>query len=68
MKALNVITLILLIVGGLNWALVGAAHFDLVAFIAGLKFGEVNLLSTAVYLLVGVSALVQAFRLVKGEE
>ena len=59
MKTLNVLTLILIIVGGLNWGLVGAAKFDLVATI----FGAGSLLSNIVYILVGVSALFQAFRL-----
>jgi uncharacterized protein len=60
MKALDVITTILLIVGGLNWGLVGAAKFDLVAAIFGMHFGETSALSSAVYLLVGLSALYQA--------
>jgi uncharacterized membrane protein YuzA (DUF378 family) len=44
---------VLLVVGGLNWGLVGAAGFDLVATL----FGEMSLLSRVVYLLVGVSAV-----------
>ena len=55
MRALNTVTLILLIVGGLNWGLVGLANFDLVAAI----FGEMSPLSRIVYLLVGLSALWQ---------
>ena len=35
MKALNVVTLILLIVGGLNWGLVGIFGLDLVATLFG---------------------------------
>ena len=35
MKLLNLITLILLIVGGLNWGLVGLLNFDLVAALFG---------------------------------
>lgn len=60
MKALDLITTILLIVGGLNWGLVGIAHFDLVATIFGMKFGQTSMLSSAVYLLVGLSAVYQA--------
>jgi uncharacterized membrane protein YuzA (DUF378 family) len=52
MKALNLITLILVIVGGLNWGLVGIADFDLVAFL----FGDASILSRTVYVLVGLSA------------
>lgn len=59
MKTLHVITQILLIVGGLNWLLVGAFRFDLVAAIVGLSFGQVNALSAIIYVLVGLSALVQ---------
>lgn len=56
MKALNILTLVLLIVGGLNWGLVGVANFDLVATL----FGAGSVLAKIVYTLVGVSALVQA--------
>ncbi|CAD7027963.1 hypothetical protein REJC140_02567 [Pseudorhizobium endolithicum] len=55
MKALNIITLALLIVGGLNWGLVGLFSFDLVAAI----FGAGSLLARIVYILVGVSAVYQ---------
>jgi len=60
MKTLDVLTTVLLIVGGLNWGLVGAAKFDLVAAIFGMHFGETSALSAVVYLLVGISALYQA--------
>lgn len=60
MKKLDVIAAVLLVVGGLNWGLVGAARFDLVAAIFGLRFGETSLLSSVVYLLVGLSAVYQA--------
>lgn len=51
---LNKIALILLIVGGLNWGLVGLFNFDLVAFI----FGAGSLLARAVYVLVALGAIV----------
>ncbi|KKB38738.1 DUF378 domain-containing protein [Bacillus thermotolerans] len=54
MKALDSIALILLIVGGLNWLLVGLFQFDLVASIFG---GQESWLSRLVYILVGLSAL-----------
>ena len=60
MRALNTITQVLLIVGGLNWGLVGLADFDLVAAI----FGEMTPFSRIVYLLVGLSALWQIVPLV----
>jgi uncharacterized membrane protein YuzA (DUF378 family) len=64
MRIVNVLTLILLIVGGLNWGLVGLFGFDLVAAI----FGEMSALSRIVYTLVGASALWQIIPLVRGEE
>lgn len=57
MRYLNVLFLLLVIVGGLNWLLVGLFKFDLVASLTGAKFGETNALSTIVYALVGVSAI-----------
>lgn len=54
MKALDSIALGLLIVGGLNWLLVGLFEFDLVATLFG---GQDALLSKIVYVLVGLSAL-----------
>lgn len=53
MSALDWIAMILLIVGGLNWGLVGLADFNLVAAI----FGDDSALSRIVYILVGLSAL-----------
>lgn len=63
MSVLNKITLLLLIVGGLNWGLVGLFEFDLVAAI----FGEMSPLSRLVYALVGLSALWQLVPLFGGE-
>ena len=63
MKALDLITGVLVIVGGLNWGLVAIAEFDLVAAVVGLDFGETNALSRIVYGLVGLSAVYQATRL-----
>ncbi|WP_420008325.1 DUF378 domain-containing protein [Xanthomonas sacchari] len=56
MKVLNIVTLVLLIVGGLNWGLVGLFNFDLVAALFG---GQDAPLSRVVYALVGFSALWQ---------
>ncbi len=55
MKYLNTITLLLIIVGGLNWGLVGLFGFDLVAAI----FGAGSALARIVYILVGASAVYQ---------
>ena len=56
MKALNLLTLVLLIIGGLNWGLVGIAQFDLVAALFG---GQDSALARVVYTLVGLSAVWQ---------
>jgi uncharacterized protein len=57
MRYLNVLFLLLVIVGGLNWLLVGLFKLDLVAALTGDSFGQTNTLSTIVYALVGVSAI-----------
>ena len=64
MRYLNAVALLLLIVGGLNWGLVGLFDFDLVAAI----FGEMTPLSRIVYVLVGLSALWQLIPLFRGDE
>jgi uncharacterized membrane protein YuzA (DUF378 family) len=53
MKGLDLVANILLVVGGLNWGLLGAANFDLVAAI----FGPMSPLSRIVYVLVGLAAI-----------
>jgi uncharacterized membrane protein YuzA (DUF378 family) len=58
-KTLNIVTLILVIVGALNWGLVGLFEFDLVAEIVGEEFGTVNVVSRIVYILVALSGLYQ---------
>ena len=61
MKVLNLVTLVLLIIGGLNWGLVGLFDLDVVAAIFGADTAPTKL----VYLLVGVSALYQLIPLFK---
>lgn len=56
MYTLNLITLLLIIIGGINWLLVGGFQFDLVAAIFG---GQDAALARIVYVLVGLSALWQ---------
>jgi uncharacterized protein len=53
MRGIDWIALVLLVVGGLNWLLVGAFEFDLVAAL----FGEMSALSRIIYVLVGISAI-----------
>ncbi|MDD3262737.1 MAG: DUF378 domain-containing protein [Candidatus Absconditabacteria bacterium] len=57
MKNVYIIALLLLVVGGLNWGLVGFFGFDLVAWI----FGDMSVLSRVVYSLVGLSAVFVAY-------
>lgn len=57
MRLVRSLFLLLVIVGGLNWLLVGLFKFDLVAAITGNSFGQTNLLSSVVYGLVGISAI-----------
>jgi uncharacterized protein len=51
-KVLHMVTFLLLIVGGLNWLLIGAADFNLVTTL----FGD-STLTKVVYILVGLSAV-----------
>ena len=56
MKPVDVIAAVLLVVGGLNWGLVGVANFDLVATL----FGAGSVMAKIVYTLVGFAAVYQA--------
>ena len=53
MKILNFIALLLLIIGGLNWFLVGVFNLNLVSVF----FGHMTLISRVIYILVGLSGL-----------
>lgn len=57
------IAMILVIVGGLNWGLVGIANFDLVAAI----FQSVMVIGKIIYILVGVAALYMIYFMLKKE-
>ena len=57
LKPIDLVALTLVIVGALNWALVGLLEFDLVAAITGSEFGETNIISSVIYLLVGLSGV-----------
>jgi uncharacterized membrane protein YuzA (DUF378 family) len=56
-RYLNALALLLVIVGGINWLLVGVAGFDLVATLTGDEFGQTNPVSSAIYVLVGLAAV-----------
>ena len=53
MKILNYIVLTLVIIGALNWLLVGLFQFNLVDSI----FGELSILSRIIYTIVGIAGL-----------
>lgn len=53
LSILDIVALILVIVGGLNWGLVGLLKIDLVALI----FGTIPMIQATVYILVGLSAI-----------
>lgn len=53
MKIVNYVADILVIVGGINWGLVGLLDFNLVTTI----FGSIPVLERVIYILVGVSAI-----------
>ena len=63
MKAFDVVTGILVIVGALNWGLIGIAKFNLVEAL----FGQ-TVLASIVYSLVGIAAVYQASRMVTRRE
>lgn len=58
MSAMDWLAWILLFIGGLNWGLVGAFKFDLVAKIFG---GSENVVARIIYVLVGLAALWSLF-------
>lgn len=60
MKTLDIITAWLLVVGGLNWGLLGLLDFNLVSTLFG---GDSSAVVQIIYILVGIAALYQAFGL-----
>ncbi|HET7706110.1 MAG TPA: DUF378 domain-containing protein [Thermoanaerobaculia bacterium] len=55
MRTFDIVAAVLLVVGGLNWGLVGFLNFDLVAAL----FGAGSSLTRSVYGLVGIAAIYQ---------
>lgn len=53
MKIVNIIALLLVIIGAINWGLVGLFEFNLVDFL----FGVGSILSRIIYSLVGIAGL-----------
>jgi len=56
MKYLDLIAVILLIIGGLNWGLIGLFEFNLVSFIFG-----TTIVAKIIYILVGLSGVYKIF-------
>lgn len=56
MRTIDIVAAVLLVVGGLNWGLVGIANFNLVAALFG-----TSIIASTVYALVGLAALYQIF-------
>jgi uncharacterized membrane protein YuzA (DUF378 family) len=61
MKALDIVTLILIIIGGINWGLIGLFDWNLVHAILGFSM----IIEKIVYILVGLSALWQLMPLMR---
>ena len=61
MKAVEIIALILNIIGGINWGLVGLFDYNLVDSL----FGEGSVIAKVIYVLVGISALFAITTVVK---
>ncbi len=65
MKFLKAITHLLVIIGALNWGLVGAFGFNLVSYL----FGEMTEITKFIYIIVGLSAIITiGFSLAHNEE
>lgn len=53
MKPIDWIAIVLLIIGGLNWGLVGLFNFNLVSWIANTTF---SFLENLIYIIVGIAS------------
>ena len=53
MKVIDTIALVLIIIGAINWGLVGIFNFNLIDAI----FGAMSVISRIIYILVGISGL-----------
>ena len=56
MKILHIVTIVLVVIGALNWGLVGALDKNLVTML----FGDMTTASRAIYILVGLSGIYEA--------
>lgn len=67
LNPLEWLSAIVLIIGGINWGLVGLFEFDLVAEIFGETFGTTNAITRTVYIIVGASAVYTLLGLLRME-
>lgn len=63
MKNFDLIAMVLLMIGGLNWGLVGAFNYNLVTNL----LGDASMMSRVVYGLVGLCALYEAYKFMQKE-
>lgn len=63
MKNLELIAIVLLVIGGINWGLVGAFNYNVVTSL----LGDGSTMTRAVYALVGICALYEAFKMMKSK-
>lgn len=61
MKNMELLAIVLLVIGGINWGLVGAFNYNLVTSL----LGDGSTMTRAVYALVGLCALYEAFKMMK---
>ncbi len=63
MKNLELIAIVLLVIGGINWGLVGAFNYNVVTSL----LGDGSTMTRVVYALVGLCALYEAFKMMKSK-
>lgn len=61
MKNMELLAIVLLVIGGINWGLVGAFNYNLVTSL----LGDGSTMTRVVYALVGLCALYEAFKMMK---
>ncbi len=61
MRTITIISLLLVIIGAINWGLIGLFDFNLVALIFG---GAESVLTKVIYILVGVAGLLSIKELI----
>jgi len=63
MKNMELLAIVLLVIGGINWGLVGAFNYNLVTSL----LGDGSTMTRVVYALVGLCALYEAFKMMKSK-